>query len=115
MIKQVWVNLISNALKYSGKREKTIITIQSANNETATVYSIIDNGVGFDMNYYSKLFGVFQRLHNRTDFEGTGVGLAIAHSIITKHQGRIWAEGKVNEGAAFHFSLPNKGAKELRV
>jgi signal transduction histidine kinase len=106
MIKQVLVNLISNALKYSGKTENPVITIQSSRKDEATVYSVMDNGVGFDMNYYHKLFGVFQRLHRPTDFEGTGVGLAIAHRIVRKHEGRIWAEGKVNEGAAFHFLLP---------
>jgi len=108
MIRQVWVNLISNAIKYSGKTEKAIISIQSSTEENTTTYSVMDNGVGFNMKYYNKLFGVFQRLHKVSEFEGTGVGLAIVHRIVSKHDGKIWAEGKINEGAAFHFSLPSQ-------
>ncbi len=106
IIKQAWVNLISNAVKYSKLKEETIIEIGSEVTGDEIIYAIKDNGAGFDMRYASKLFGVFQRLHSDEQFEGTGVGLAIVHRIISKHGGRVWAEGKVNEGAIFHFSLP---------
>jgi len=105
-IKQVWVNLISNAVKFSSLTKDPIVEIGSAKKEGEVVYFIKDNGAGFDMRYSNKLFGVFQRLHSNTKFEGTGVGLAIVHRIITKHGGKVWAEGKVNEGATFYFSLP---------
>ncbi|MCI0750284.1 MAG: ATP-binding protein, partial [Flammeovirgaceae bacterium] len=102
---QVMLNLISNAIKYSSKNEKPIIQISSeATNEEIT-FCVKDNGAGFDMKYASKLFGVFQRLHMEREFEGTGVGLAIVHRIITKHGGKIWAEGKVDNGAIFYFTL----------
>jgi len=104
-IKQVWVNLISNAVKYSGLKEKTIIEIGSEENEKEITYFVKDNGAGFDMRYANKLFGVFQRLHDDEEFEGTGVGLAIVQRVITKHGGRVWADGKVNEGAVFYFTL----------
>jgi PAS domain S-box-containing protein len=106
LMSQVMMNLISNAIKYSSKREKPVIEIRSEINDDEVIYCISDNGAGFDMNYADKLFGVFQRLHSESEFEGTGVGLAIVHLIIRKHGGKIWAEGKVNEGAAFYFSLP---------
>jgi signal transduction histidine kinase len=105
-IKHVWSNLISNALKYSGHKEKTVIEIGAEENEEFITYYIKDNGVGFNMSYYDKLFGVFQRLHSANEFEGTGVGLAIVQRIIMKHGGKIWAEAKPNEGATFYFSLP---------
>lgn len=104
-IRQVWVNLISNALKYSSKKENSVIEIGSYTKGNEVIYYVKDNGAGFDMKYYDKLFGVFQRLHADTDFEGTGVGLAIVQRIISKHGGRIWAEAKPNEGACFSFSL----------
>jgi signal transduction histidine kinase len=107
MIKQVWVNLISNSVKYSSKKEKPIVDIDCEVENEQIIYSVKDNGVGFDMNYYNKLFAVFQRLHRPTDFEGTGVGLAIVNRIISKHDGRVWAEGKAGEGATFYFSLPD--------
>ena len=106
IIKQAWVNLISNAVKYSRLNEKPVIEIGSEVKGDEIIYYIKDNGVGFDMRYADKLFGVFQRLHSEKEFEGTGVGLAIVHRIMSKHGGRIWAEGKVNEGAIFYFSLP---------
>ncbi|MDB5255547.1 MAG: hypothetical protein JWM14_242 [Chitinophagaceae bacterium] len=107
-IQQVWVNLISNALKYTRKKEKTVIEIAWEEKEKEIVYIIKDNGIGFDMNYYDKLFGVFQRLHSPQEFEGTGVGLAIVQRIIEKHGGKIWATSQPNAGTTFYFSLPKK-------
>jgi signal transduction histidine kinase len=107
-LKQVWVNLISNALKYSRKKENVTIEISSEKIDGETIYSIKDNGAGFDMKYYDKLFGVFQRLHSTKEFEGTGVGLAIVEKIVKKHGGKIWAFSRPNEGATFSFSLSNK-------
>jgi signal transduction histidine kinase len=105
-LRQVWINLISNAIKYSGKREFATVEITGRTDGAEHVYTVRDNGVGFDMRYAAKLFGVFQRLHAPTEFEGTGVGLALVQRIVQRHQGRIWAEAKLNEGAAFHFALP---------
>ncbi|MDB5273439.1 MAG: hypothetical protein JWO58_1806 [Chitinophagaceae bacterium] len=107
-IQQVWINLISNALKYSRKQEKTVIQISWEDQDKEIIYFIKDNGIGFDMQYYDKLFGVFQRLHSPQEFEGTGVGLAIVQRIIEKHGGKIWATSKPNEGSTFYFSLPKK-------
>lgn len=104
-IKQVWLNLLSNAMKYSKLKEKSIIEIGSEIIGDDVIYSIKDNGVGFDMRYVDKLFGVFQRLHSDEEFEGTGVGLAIVQRIILKHEGKVWAESTVNEGATFFFTL----------
>jgi len=106
LIKQVWINLISNAIKYSGKSAKPHVEIGSSKKESEIIYFIKDNGVGFDMKYADKLFGVFQRLHKENEFEGTGVGLAIVHRIILKLGGRVWAESEVGMGATFYFSLP---------
>ena len=106
LIKQVWFNLLSNACKFSAKREQAHVTIKGTVDDGMLTYTVSDNGAGFDMRYYNKLFGVFQRLHRVSEFEGTGVGLAIVHRIVTRHGGRIWAEGAVGEGAAFHFTLP---------
>jgi signal transduction histidine kinase len=105
-IKQVWINLLSNAVKFSGKREQPVIEVSGRKNAAEVVYCVKDNGVGFDMKYYDKLFGVFQRLHGNDEFPGTGVGLAIVRRIVSRHGGRAWAEGKMGEGAAFYFSLP---------
>jgi len=106
LIQQVWINFISNAIKYSSQQEKPVIEIKSVKTADEIIYSIKDNGVGFDMKYAGKLFGVFQRLHDMRDFEGTGVGLALVQRIINRHGGRVWAEGEVNAGATFYFSLP---------
>jgi len=106
MLRQVWTNLISNAFKYSSKNEVTEIEISSAIDDDKISYCIRDNGVGFDMQYVGKLFGVFQRLHKMNEFDGTGVGLALVKAIIERHEGRVWAEGKLGEGACFYFALP---------
>jgi PAS domain S-box-containing protein len=106
LLRQVWVNLISNALKYSSKNVAAAISISGCTEGREVVYCVKDNGVGFDMTYYDKLFNVFQRLHRPDEFHGTGVGLAIVHRVITRHGGRVWAEGKPNQGASFYFSLP---------
>lgn len=106
LLSQVMINLLSNAIKYSSKKDEPIIHIFSEVKNGEITFSVQDNGAGFDMNYYDKLFGVFQRLHSESEFEGTGVGLAIAHRIISKHGGKIWAEGIVDEGATFNFTLP---------
>lgn len=106
LLTQVWVNLLSNAIKYSAKKEKPQVDISCELRGDSVVYAVKDNGAGFSMDYADKLFGVFQRLHSPAEFEGTGVGLAIVQRIITKHGGKVWAEGKENEGATFFFSLP---------
>jgi len=106
LITQVWTNLISNAVKYSGKKDSPVVEIGSFPQDNYIVFFVKDNGAGFGMEYADKLFGVFQRLHKTEEFEGTGIGLAIVHRVITRHGGRAWAEGKVNEGATFYFSLP---------
>jgi PAS domain S-box-containing protein len=109
LFRQVWVNLVSNALKYSSKRAQANIEIGCKEQDGENVYFIRDNGTGFDMRYADKLFGVFQRLHLAEDFEGTGVGLAIVHQVIKRHDGRVWAEAKVDHGATFYFTLGGNG------
>ena len=107
LMEQVITNLVSNAIKYSSKKEKSLIEIKSERKNGALVYSISDNGVGFDMRYGHKLFNVFQRLHSDEEFPGTGVGLAIVALIIRNHDGKVWAVGKEGQGAIFYFSLPD--------
>lgn len=106
LLKQVWINLLANALKYSWKRDAARIEVGSRLQGEECVYFVRDNGVGFDMKYAGKLFGVFQRMHATTDYEGTGVGLAIVQRIVHRHGGRIWAEAALGEGATFSFTIP---------
>ncbi len=111
LLRQVFVNLISNAVKYSRGRNPAVIAIGCQDESPLeTVIFVRDNGAGFDMKYADKLFGVFQRLHREDEFEGTGVGLANVRRIISRHGGRTWAEAKPNEGATFYFTLPKKAA-----
>ncbi len=105
LMRQVWQNLISNAVKYTGKKKQAFIEIGSERKDQKISYYVKDNGAGFDMNYYDRLFGVFQRLHSHREFEGSGIGLATVEKIIKKHGGRVWASSKVNEGSTFYFTL----------
>jgi light-regulated signal transduction histidine kinase (bacteriophytochrome) len=105
MIRQVFVNLLSNALKFTRARPTAEIFVGYSDSDGETVYSVRDNGVGFDMKYYGKMFKIFERLHSENEFEGTGVGLALVSRIITQHKGRIWADSDGNHGAAFYFTL----------
>ncbi len=107
LMAQVMINLIGNAIKYSSKKEHATVEIKSQLEGNTVIFSVKDNGAGFDMRYVDKLFGVFQRLHTTDEFDGSGVGLAIVHRIVTSHGGKVWAEGKVGEGATIYFSLPN--------
>ena len=106
LLRQVWVNLISNAIKYSRTKEIARIAIGFVESPSDYSFFVRDNGVGFDMRYADKLFGVFQRLHREEEFEGTGVGLANVRRIIARHGGKTWAESKIGEGSTFHFTLP---------
>jgi light-regulated signal transduction histidine kinase (bacteriophytochrome) len=106
LLRQVWANLISNGIKYSSKKSDARVVVSGRDEPGEVVYSVRDNGAGFDMRYAEKLFGVFQRLHRADEFEGTGVGLAIVKRVVAQHGGRVWAEGRPGEGASFHFSMP---------
>jgi two-component system, sensor histidine kinase and response regulator len=106
LLRQVWINLVGNAVKYSSKRAAPRVSVGGREEGGECVYWVRDNGAGFDMRYASKLFGVFQRLHREDEFPGTGVGLAIVERIVSRHGGRVWAEGRPDAGACFYFALP---------
>jgi light-regulated signal transduction histidine kinase (bacteriophytochrome) len=108
LLRQVWANLIGNAVKFTRDRAPAVVEVGGRAEGGRAQYHVRDNGAGFDPRYSDKLFGVFQRLHRTDEFEGTGIGLAIVKRIVERHGGRIWAEGKVGEGAAFHFELPGE-------
>ncbi|MBI2413695.1 MAG: hypothetical protein HYV24_10865 [Deltaproteobacteria bacterium] len=108
LIRQVFLNLLSNAVKFTRPVENAVIEVGGESKGNENIYYVRDNGVGFDPKYLNKIFGVFQRLHNSAEFEGTGVGLAIVQRVIQRHGGRVWAEGKVNEGATFYFTIPKE-------
>jgi light-regulated signal transduction histidine kinase (bacteriophytochrome) len=110
LLKQVWINLISNALKYSRHRKCAKIAITASENESEYRFSVQDNGAGFDMRYADKLFGIFQRLHKPEEFEGTGIGLANVRRIVARHGGMTGGEGKVDAGATFCFTLQKRPA-----
>ncbi|MGE3189628.1 MAG: ATP-binding protein, partial [Vicinamibacterales bacterium] len=108
LLRQVFVNLLQNAAKFTRRQAAPVVEVGGRRDDDENVYTVRDNGVGFDMQYAGKLFGVFQRLHRVEDFEGTGVGLAIVQRVVVRHGGRVWAEGAVDAGATFHFALPRK-------
>jgi two-component system, sensor histidine kinase and response regulator len=106
VIRHVWSNLIGNAFKYSAQRAEPLVRITGRVEGEEIIFKVEDNGAGFDMQYAGKLFGVFKRLHTSKEFQGTGVGLAVAYRIVTRHGGRIWAQAAPDAGACFQFSLP---------
>jgi len=108
LIRHIWMNLISNAIKYSLPKEHPTIEIFGESDSEKCTYTIKDNGVGFNPDFKNKLFGLFQRLHKASDFEGTGVGLAIVHRIVIRHNGEVWGDGKTDVGAEFSFTLPKR-------
>jgi len=109
LMKQVWYNLIDNAIKFSSKVNTPEVSITSSMGQNMITFCITDNGVGFDMAFYNKLFGVFQRLHSESEFPGTGAGLAIVKRIIERHGGTIWAESTPGSGSKFYFTVPLNG------
>jgi light-regulated signal transduction histidine kinase (bacteriophytochrome) len=108
MIRQVYANLLENAVKFAEGRNPTVIEVGSLAGEEGAVYYVWDNGIGFDMKFHDKLFGVFKRLHTDAEFEGTGIGLSLVQRIVHRHGGKIWAEGEVDKGATFSFTLPTR-------
>jgi two-component system, chemotaxis family, sensor kinase Cph1 len=112
LVKQVFQNLIANALKFTRPRERAVIEIGHLQQNGQSVIFVRDNGVGFNMKYKDKLFGVFQRLHRAEDFEGTGIGLATVQRIVRKHGGRAWAESELDKGATFYFALAAEAAAD---
>ncbi len=117
LVRQVWANLLSNAVKYSGKREHPVIEVGCEMQDGGSVFTVKDNGAGFSMQYYDKMFGMFRRLHRVDEFPGTGVGLAIVQRIVTRHGGRVWGDSQEGRGAKFSFtlSLPAVASDEIAL
>jgi signal transduction histidine kinase len=111
LLHHVWTNLLDNAVKYSRRRPVVLVEVSGQREGGEVRYNVTDHGAGFDPTYADKLFGIFQRLHTDAEFEGTGVGLALVHRIVSHHNGRVWAEGRPDDGATFGFALPEKGPK----